>query len=394
MKDKKKYIIIGVLFCAFLLFCFKTLLPHDKSYLMYIDTSKKNITAVKSEDNNSTDNFENLYSFAVKIDNEVLQVPTNLSEFIESGWISKNEIGDDTFEFVPIEHSEFEKNGLKVNVAIEATEVFPLTMDKYYVSSLIINEDLYKDNKVEFPKDIVLSSSDKDAILKAYGQPDDIWSYEDEPEKMFYKYDKNQMIIFTLNDKGILSEASLLYEKAKMGLNFAMIDDNQPQLNQLSNEFNGNMYMLDGVVYNLPDKASHLIKNGWSPVGDEEFVADGADEALFIDLQKEDQIINVEIRNPNDKPSLLGECYVVSVSIDIAKCENFGFAGGFDKSSTIEDFKQLKENFQTKEVHINKQGDLMTAFRIKTGTSSQVEVLMYYENDSKINGFRISNYPK
>ncbi|MEG0592727.1 MAG: hypothetical protein RR512_05395 [Coprobacillus sp.] len=394
MRDKKKYIILGVILSSFLVFCFMTLLPHNKSYMMDIDKNKKNIIAVKSEDNNSSDKFENLYSFAVKINNEVLQVPTSLSDFIKSGWKSTNEIGSDTFEFVPIEHTEFTKNNIKMNVSIEATEVYPLTMDKYYISSLLLTEDLYKDIKVEFPKDIVLASSNKEAILEAYGDPDDIWTYENEPEKMFYKYDKNQMIMFTLNDKGILSEALLTYEKPKKGLNFSVIDKNQKQLERLPNKFNGNMYMLDNVVYNLPDKAEYLLENGWSPVENEEFVADGADEMSVIELKKEDQIINVELRNPNDKPSPIGECYVVSVSFDLDKCQNFGFAGGFNKSSTIDDFKKLKKDFQTKEVHITMQDDIMAAYRIKTGKSSQFEVLMDYENNSKIKGYKITNYPK
>ncbi len=394
MKVNKKQMILGVILVSFLVFCYVTLLPHDTNHVMKLNQEQKNIRAVKSENNNSSDIFKNLYSFAIKINNEVLQVPTDLKDFIEDGWKSVNEIGEDTFEFVPIEHTEFIKNGTVANVMIDSVEVYPLTMDKYYVSSLIVTEDLYKNDKVELPKNIVLASSHKEDIIEAYGEPNDIWSYENEPERMFYKYDKNQVIMFSLNEQGLLSEIMLTYEKPKTGLNFSVIDTQQKAPERLSDKFNGSMFMLDDVIYNLPGKIKPLIEQGWKPVDDIEFVADGANEKLLIDFKKGNQVVNVELRNPNDEPAPIEECYIVSATFELDKCQDFGFAGGFNQSSTLEDFRKLSQDFQVKEVHVDMGEDVMTAFRIKTGKSSQFEVLMNYEDNSKIRGFRISNYPK
>lgn len=393
MKVKKKYIILGVMLSGFLIFCYATLLPHNTGHVMKFNGDQKNVEPVKSENNNSSNDFENLYSFAVKINNEIVQVPTSLSDFINQGWQSVNEIGNDPFAFVPIEHTEFIKNGTQATVMIDATEVYPLTMDKYYISSVILTEDLHKGDTVELPKGIMLASATKESILKAYGEPDDMWEYEGEPERLFYKYDKDQMIMLSLNEEGILSEIMLTYEKPKTGLNFSVIDPNRGYLESLPTTFNGDMFMLDDVIYNLPDKASRLLDNGWKPL-EEGLVASGADEKLLLDFKKEEQVIQVELRNPNSKPTSMAECYVVSVSFPLDTCQKFAFAGGFNSSSVLEDFRKLEQNFQVKEVHVDMEGDVMTAFRIKTGKSSQFEVLMDYEENTKIRGYRITNYPK
>lgn len=392
MKLKKKHIIWGIVASGFLVFCYATLLPHNTKYVMKLDETQKNIKAVKSEDNDSSDDFKNLYSFSVKVNNEVLKVPTDLSDFIDEGWKSTNEIGEDPFEFIPIEHTEFIKNDTIVYVMIDATEVYPLLMDKYYISTVLITEDLYKEDKVELPKGIILGESNKETILETYGEPDDIWDYEEEPVRMFYQYDKNQMIMLSLNEEGLLSEVMLSYEKPKEALDFSIVDSNQEYVENLPDTFNGNMFILDHVVYNLPDTTMRLLENGWVPMQEEEFVAGGPNEKSLIDFQKGDQIVNVELRNPNDHPTPIEECYVVSISFDLDTCQNFSFAGGLDALSTLEDFRKLDKDFQVKEVHMDKE--IMTAFRIKTGVSSQFEVLMDYEENSKIRGFRMSNYPK
>lgn len=393
---KYKYWIIGVLAGSFLLFCYMTLLPHNKTHIMKFDGEAKNVEAIKSESNDSDDDFQNLYSFVVKINNKVVKVPTQLNGFLEDGWKSTKEIGNDTFEFVPIEHMEFTKNDVSLMAMIESTEVYPLTMDKYYISSVLLFADYYPNDTVELPKGIVLSKSSKNDILNAYGDPDDIWTYEDGLEMLFYKYDKNQIIVLSVNEDDKLSEIVLTYEKEIIPLDYSLIDDNKVHLEELPDKFSGDVFELDNVMYNLPDKAKRLLDHGWKPINAPELVPDGADEKIILIMKKDNQSISVELRNPYDYPANIEDCYIFSITFELSDEVDFEFAGGYNALSTLDDFRKLENDFQVKEVYVDMgmDSDVMLAYRIKTGISSQFEVLMDFEGNNKIRGFRLSNYPK
>lgn len=393
MEITKKRIILSILSISFIIFCFVTLLPHDKSIKMNLNGQERNVTAVKSENNNSEDKFQNLYSFSVKINEEVISLPTSLNDFMAAGWEPTKEIIDDTFNFVPIEHTDFVKEGIPLFVFIDATEDYPLLMDKYYVSTVFIDRETYADYNVELPKGIQLGSSNKKDIIKAYGDPDDTWDYDNTSKEMFYKYDKDQMIILTLDEQDILEEIVLSYEQPKEKVNFASLPDDQEPLTELSSALSGDMFMVDGYVYHLPDKVSELINQGWMPETEENDISE-IDEGSVITFVKGDNSFTADVRNPKDQPTSLENCYFVNVSFDPERCDTFAFTGGINEKTTLADLRQFESQYQVKEVHLDLDEDLFVSYCIKTGTASQMEFVFDYIGDGHIASFRLTNFPK
>ncbi len=399
MKISKTKIILGVLILAFLIFCFQTLLPKDTNIAMSMAKEETNYKPVKNVTNNSNDPMKNLYSFAFKIDEEMVQLPISLPDFIKLGWSDQTTIPDDPFEFIPMDHQWFTKNDISLHTYFNSSEEFPATMDKYYLSSVSLASEDYKDHTVTLPKGIVLGKSSEEEILKTYGRESEILEdFTKDSYAILYQYDARQTIVLVMDEESeILEEIILSYEKPLTKTALPESLKNEQPRTSLPEGISSEAFAIDGAIYNLPTAMSSFTKEGWKIKDKDVIIPSNDNQTKKYMLEKNDYYLFVSVKNYSELPADINDCHVVAV--EFARDEPFAIAlpGGLEQYENIDAVRSAAANFKITEEYYGQvdpnEPKQLDNIRIKTGTSSQIQVSV--EDDQKtVRYYIITNYPK
>lgn len=397
MKINKKVMIWGCLSIAFLVFCYITLLPKDKTIAMSLNKAETNFKQVNEVSNDSDDPMQNLYSFAFQIDDEMVQLPIDLPDFIHSGWQDKKPIPTDPFEFIPLDHQTFYKNDIALNVYFNASEEFPDSMDQYYLTNVSLAAQDYKKHNVVLPKGIKLGKSSEKEIIEAYGEPSETLEDFDEEERygLLYRYDSKQNILLIMNKAETLDEIYLSYEKALKKTELPAILKNEQPLLSLPETLSANAVGIDGALYNLPTSMSSFVAQGWQ-VEEDTIIPSDQLQAKKYRLKKGDNTLVVGVKNYSSLPADIKDCHVVSVEFSSDEPYEILLPAHLEQYQSIDDIRTLAAPFKVLDAYFGgeEEDKHLDFIRIKTSDRSQIQINVDYDNQQKPRYYVLTNYPK
>lgn len=242
-----------------------------------------------------TELSDDLYSFQVSINDEVIQLPVKYDDLINAGWKLK---GDENFvisapDFLLVEaYSKgvvefFGKinSGSTGNVSVKDRDMISITLD----ASSLVNSV-----KVVLPKQIELEVSSKDDVIEKYGLPH--LSLYDDNLYVYNSADGGGYVSLSFNDSGILECINI--ETGKIYEGTSKMDEVSPEGLDFVNyfdyvapkEFSSNLFdytiEIAGDLYEFPIPTRTLLDNGWELCEDIEGMI--SDDFASLKLRKGD----------------------------------------------------------------------------------------------------------
>lgn len=374
-----------------------TLLPKDKTIAMSLNKEETNFKQVSEVSNDSDDPMQNLYSFAFKIDDEMLQLPIDLPDFINSGWQDNKPIPTDPFEFIPLDHQTFYKNDIALNVYFNANEEFPDSMDQYYLTNVSLAAQDYKKHNVVLPKGIKLGKSTEDDIIETYGDPSETLEDFDEKERygLLYRYDSKQSILLIMDKDETLDEIYLSYEKPFKKAELPAVLKNEQPLLSLPETISASAVGIDGALYNLPTSMSSFVTHGWQVEEDTTIPSDQLQSNKYR-LKKGDYVLVVGVKNYSDLPADINDCHVVSVEFSDDEPYEIVLPAHLEQYQFIDDIRALAAPFKVLDEYFGgeEEDKHLDFIRIKTSDHSQIQINVDYDNQQKPRYYVLTNYPK
>lgn len=178
-----------------------------------MDTSGKNadIGTASSASLESSVNSESLYSFSFTIGEDSFSLPMSYSDILQLGWScpidpdTQLEPGED------MEEAVLKKDGLEFDVIFTNISTVQAPARYSMLTAVHLDSSVLADSPVVLSGGVVLGQDTADSLISKAGQPNETTPLEDQGQSYwFYEYDKDELIVFTVNDSDkILVEAEL-----------------------------------------------------------------------------------------------------------------------------------------------------------------------------------------
>lgn len=272
---------------------------------------------------------DDLYSFQIRLDDEVYAFPMSYADFVAKGWEYQ---GDASTEISPNSYSSserFQKGELTVygsiiNLGINTVPISDCMIGGFSLDSFQFT-DAPDTTTLELPKGILYNVSTLDDIKAAYGEPSDI--YEGELyTKLTYSYDYYQEIdLYVDAETNVLNEVDLknfVYdEEANATAAAEVSDEPTPEVlayqapEALSGDLMDYTVEFAGDVYRLPAPVSVFLANGFTlKEQDSDSIVAGRDSG-WVSLMKDNQEFRTLTRNYSGNATTIQNCFVTSIDV-------------------------------------------------------------------------------
>lgn len=373
--------------------CILGLTGCNKTININLNKEEINVANEENVSNNSTDPFENLFSFYFKVDEYNLHMNMTLQELIDDGWLCSVYGNDRVKGDIVLTEVEFIKADSKFMGNLLNPSDYYNTANNCYLSKVIFDQTT---SKITLPKDIILNTSKKEEVIKKYGEPNSEIPVDNKEQTIYiYEYDKNETITLTIDDEtGIVIDINLNYvkEKDKLMVIPEAISTYQ-RANTLHGSFDIGEFSLDGIVYKTPIPVTHFLENGWQVI--EENIPIPPDnqlesaESIHLAISKNDLILPVTIKNYSTDKKNINDSHVTQIEFNSISPEILTISPNMPANGSKE---QLLSIIGTYEYEYNEAAEVDTYQIYFNDTSS---ALVYIDRTTnQITYFELSNFPK
>lgn len=262
-----------------------------------------------------------LYSFQIRVNNQVYQFPMSFDTFEELGWEYQEDATESLEASSYITAQSAEMDNIKVFVDVINFAPETRLVNESYIGGMTFETYYLNDADVEIvlPSDITFGEASLEEIETAYGKPSDIYQ-ADSLTVYSYGADIYEEIKFTVfNDTGVLEKIDIR--------NFAEPDDlvdaevvtdapeqianyEYPEL--ISNDLFDYHTKYDGIIYQMPIPVVKLFENGWKDADSEEgTLASG--RFSTINLIKDNQTVRCHLMNYFDFVTIPENTHVTKI---------------------------------------------------------------------------------
>lgn len=269
---------------------------------------------------------DDLYSFQVKINDQIYQFPMSYADFTAMGW---NYQDDETEEMAPNQYTPsavFKNGDLKAYVSVVNLGINTLPISECLIGGIDIDQYQMEDapdTTVEFPCGIVYGTATLDDVKAAYGEPSSV--YEGSLyTNLSYEYDYKQSVDFYIDlETGVLNqfevENFVVDEDANASAAAEVSAD--PTASVLAYtapaELGDDLFSFTvdyaGALYQLPAPVSVFEENGWKiKENDSDSIVAGRDFG-WVTMMKDNQEFHVIARNYDPNATVINNCFVTSV---------------------------------------------------------------------------------
>ncbi|MCF0134032.1 MAG: hypothetical protein HUJ72_09220 [Blautia sp.] len=296
---------------------------------------------------------EDLYSFQIQIQGEILQFPMTCSEMQEKGWefTDKDDaqvnLGPNNYTYAELFKDDlkyyFDFANFKINEApLSDCLVCSIEMDYMYDAEMLENIE------VLLPKGIKMGTATREDIEAAYGTPSDV--YESEyATRLTYEEDIYQEIELSLSaETGLLTGLDMRNMIEPEGFDKGEFVDEVPEIVSayqapaaLGNFMEAAVEFC-GDLYTLPCPASAFVENGWELKTDgTEYVGGGGFQ--IAEMTRDNQTVRIYLNNYVDNAVAPQNCFVeeLSASEFDGGAITLKVSGGFEVGSSVEELKTM-----------------------------------------------------
>ena len=306
---------------------------------------------------------DDIYSFQVMFDGDLLKLPMSCDELISMGWQAENPEDLDTM--------------VQTNSYI--TGVRSVRGD-YYISADILNLGISEEpaskcliggievdasgavhenigQKIEpgiamLPGNIEVGTATIEDIKAAYGEPTD--THEDEVYTVLtYDKDSFQDVSLTVyQETGTLLEVDMQNFVEPEGFDPGTVSGETPSIvtnykepSALGDDFMDSTVEFMGDLYQLPAPVSAFEANGWVIQDAEEGAYAEGGGLEFIDMMKENQTVRFSVYNFTENAVALSDCFVQELSFATYDPEiiDMKLGGGVTLGVSKDDLKTMAE---------------------------------------------------
>ena len=289
---------------------------------------------------------EDIYSFEVLVNGELLQLPTPMATLTAMGWTDKSltteTLHPDQYTLETLQHGD---------QALSVT-VFNAGWDTaLYADCLlgVVSLDEYTARKgatLVLPKGITLGSTEED-VLEAYGPPSDLYEGSSR-NTLTYESGSYARVRITIDREAgnvvdsievrnmVAERPEIVVPEGGFPVPAAVAAYQAPAA--LGESWNDFIVEFAGTLYKLPVPVSALLENGWTPVSKDVWVVAAHDSRTGFELRKDNQVMRATVHNYDDKANTVDHCFVRTIlSYEYGPDLPITLSGGITRSSTLEE---------------------------------------------------------
>ena len=381
-----------LIYCLMAVLCCSTAVP-----VMAAPNMKLAVTQTEAETKAETDIkkpelSDDLYSFEVKIDDEVYTFPMSYRDFTALGWEYQ---GEETDELEPSNYSptaQLKKGNLViygelVNLGINTVPVTECSIAGFSVDSYKIAEE--PGTSIELPGGIKYGSATIDDIKEAYGNPTDTYD-GDLYTKLTYKKDYYQQAdLYVSSETGVLNEIELenmVYDEDSNAASAAEVSTDPttevlaykaPE--ELGDDLDSSIVEYAGDLYQLPAPVSVFLDNGWKLDEEKSASVIAGKSSDWLYMSKDNQNFHTMVRNYSQDAASIENCFVTEVEgyiydtnlpITIQKGITIGMTE-----------KEVKDALDGIDYELDDSTDGYHYYNVKKGDLDGVEIMVDTEDD-------------
>lgn len=341
---------------------------------------------------------DDIYSFQVMFDGDLLKAPMSCEELISMGWQAENPEDLDTMvqsnsymTGVSFVKGNYEISADMLNLGINEVPAGECLVGGIEVDgSGAVYENIGQ--KIEpgiviLPGNIAVGTSTVEDIKAAYGEPTDI--REDEIYTvLIYDKDSFQDVYLTVyQETGTLLEVEMQNFVEPEGFDAGTVSGETPSIvtdyqepSALGDDFMDSTVEFMGDLYQLPAPVSAFEANGWvmQDVEEDAYTAGGGLE--FIDMMKENQTVSFSVYNLTENAVTLSNCFVQELSFATYDPEiiDMKLGGGATLGISRDELKAAAE---AKGYVCEEDGDYINIY--KNGNSRLDDYLSFWFNSDE-----------
>lgn len=381
-----------LIYCLMAVLCCNTAVPVMAAPNMKLAVTQTEAETKAETDIEKSELSDDLYSFEVKIDDEVYTFPMSYRDFTALGWEYQ---GEETDELEPSNYSptaQFKKGNLViygelVNLGINTVPVTECSIAGFSVDSYKIAEE--PGTSIELPGGIKYGSATIDDIKEAYGNPTD--TYEgDLYTKLTYKKDYYQQAdLYVSSETGVLNEIELenmVYDEDSNAASAAEVSTDPttevlaykaPE--ELGDDLDSSIVEYAGDLYQLPAPVSVFLDNGWKLDEEKSASVIAGKSSDWLYMSKDNQNFHTMVRNYSQDAASIENCFVTEVEgyiydtnlpITIQKGITIGMTE-----------KEVKDALDGIDYELDDSTDGYHYYNVKKGDLDGVEIMVDTEDD-------------
>lgn len=267
-----------------------------------------------------TELSDDIYSYQISINGDVIQFPIYVSDLINLGWEPKsNSVADIDEPLGPSYYSNyyFEKNGVKVFIDVMNWDVNEKIARECVGNGIKIDTHDAKGADVILPGGIDWKTATKEDIIAKYGTPSD--EYESETRySMTYEtgiynsveisYDLKAGELYSIQIENYVEPAG--FAQSEVNTDVPAITAAYVAPDKLSDDPEDFTFELAGALYELPCPVSEFTKNGWEIVDSKsEMLVEGKGSGKVV-LRKDNFEFWTFTRNYDNNATAISNCFV------------------------------------------------------------------------------------
>ena len=306
---------------------------------------------------------DDIYSFQVMFDGDLLKLPMSCDELISMGWQAENPEDLDTMVQTNsyITGVRFVKGNYYISADILNLGINEEPASKCLIGGIevdasgAVHENIGQ--KIEpgiamLPGNIEVGTATIEDIKAAYGEPTD--THEDEVYTVL-TYDKDSFQDITLTvyqETGTLLEVDMQNFVEPEGFDPGTVSGETPSIvtnykepSALGDDFMDSTVEFMGDLYQLPAPVSAFEANGWVIQDAEEGAYAEGGGLEFIDMMKENQTVRFSVYNFTENAVALSDCFVQELSFATYDPEiiDMKLGGGVTLGVSKDDLKTMAE---------------------------------------------------
>lgn len=274
---------------------------------------------------------DDIYSFQVEFDGDILSVPMTYEELTAMGWEASHPeqleqmVEANTYVFgIVFEKGDYRLEADMLNLGINEAPVSEclaagITIDACDFDNDLIGNQVGSDTLM-LPGGIAVGTADIDAIKAAYGEPSDIYENETYSELTYEKdiYEKVELTVY--KETNTLLEVEVTNFVEPEGFDPGTVSTETPAIvaeyqapSAPGADIMDPVVEFMGDLYQLPAPVSAFEANGWKiqDMGEDAFAEGGGLE--FIDMMKDNQTVRFSVYNFTKDAVTLSNCFVTEL---------------------------------------------------------------------------------
>ena len=270
-----------------------------------------------------TELSDDLYSYQVSIDGDVIQLPIQYSDLANLGY--ELDISDESDLQLPSMSSDnflsVKKGDIKLGVCIYNPDVKTHSYEDCLVGEITISRFDLNGHKVIFPGGLTNENISMESIIDLYGEPTSRYE-SSEYQKLTYEQDLYCEYEFTFYENAFF-DARIENTIIPRGYKPSEVNTEVPESVSLyrkpkdvSDEIFDFNICFDGEYYQLPFPVSELLDKGWEIKDKESYSYVGSRGTGLMTLTRgDDMISSVQFMNYSDDSTMIENCFVTLIRI-------------------------------------------------------------------------------